>query len=432
MTISAKKLPYILIGGSIGNITEWFNFLLYGYLSPVIAHLFFPTKNKLISLTLTFTVFALSFFARSIGAILFGWIGDKYGRQRALVISLLMMAIPTFLIGCLPTYESIGIASAILLCVLRICQGLSAGGEHTGSAVYILENAPPARKTLCVSLVPATAALGIFISSIAALIIINSFSTAQLLAGGWRTGYWVGTLLCIISLFLRLRMPETPDFKKLQTTHLNRQYTISALFKNSDTLKKLILVFSLASSWGIIYQILFIWMPTYLSEIRHFNHTTALQINILFILILASLIILVGYCADYIKRKHLLYIFSITMLVTAYPLFLMLSYGDVWQIYLAMGIFTFVFSLYLPTSFITMAELFPPQMRYTGFSFGFNVGLAIFGGTCPLVVTYLIKITNNPAAPAWYLTLAAFSVLITCLLLSKNLPTSQKINLITN
>src|SRR5665213_3032574 len=114
--ISNKKIWHIIIGGAIGNLTEWYDFLLYGYLASVIAQLFFPLQNKLMSLTLTFTVFALSFFVRPFGGILFGWIGDTYGRQRALIISLIMMAVPTFLIGCLPTYKSIGIASPILLC----------------------------------------------------------------------------------------------------------------------------------------------------------------------------------------------------------------------------------------------------------------------------------------------------------------------------
>lgn len=135
-----KKIWHIIIGGTIGNFTEWYNFLLYGYLAATISQLFFPSHHQLI---LAFTVFALSFLVRPFGGILFGWIGDTYGRQRALIISLIMMAVPTFLIGCLPTYDNIGIVSPILLCVLRLCQGLSAGGEHTGSAIYIAEYAPP-------------------------------------------------------------------------------------------------------------------------------------------------------------------------------------------------------------------------------------------------------------------------------------------------
>lgn len=410
-----KNIWHIIIGGTIGNLTEWYNFLLYGYLASVISQLFFPAQNKLLSLTLTFTVFALSFFVRPFGGLLFGWIGDTYGRQRALVISLIMMAIPTFLIGCLPTYETIGIASPILLCIFRICQGLSAGGEHTGSAIYVAEYAPPTRRTLWVSTVPTSAALGILISSFASLLIINGFTHEKLLLWGWRTGYWAGTLLCLISLLLRITLPETPYFQKVQKEKSTHRSPISSLVKDSHALKSLFLVFCLASSWGVFYQILFIWMPTYLTHIQHFNNNTALQINSFFMLFFTGLILLMGYCADYISRIFLLIFACVAMFILAYPLFIMLASGVLWQVYVAMGIFTLIFSIFIPTAFVCMVESFNPQIRYTGLSFGFNVGLAIFGGTCPLIATWLIAVTGNNTSPAFYMMLAAVVALFTAL-----------------
>jgi len=409
-----KNIWHIIIGGTIGNLTEWYNFLLYGYLASVISELFFPFKNKLLSLTLVFTVFALSFFVRPLGGIFFGWIGDTYGRQRALVISLIMLAIPTFLIGCLPTYDSIGMASPLLLCIFRICQGLSAGGEHTGSAVYIAEYAPPQHRTLWVSTVPTSAAVGILISSTVSLCIVNDFSNEQLLAWGWRVGFWGGTVLCLISIYLRITLPETPDFKKAQANKINKRYAISTLLKNPDTFKTFCIVFILSSSWGIFYQILFIWMPTYLGEIQNFSNTVALQINSFYIFLFACLILVFGYYADYISRKLLICISCIAMLILAYPLFNMLSSGSLQQVNLAMGIFTLIFSLYVSSTFVIMVESFAVQMRYTGLSFGFNIGLAIFGGTCPLIATWLIEITQNNAAPAFYMMVAAIVALLTC------------------
>lgn len=403
-----KKIWHIIIGGTIGNLTEWYNFLLYGFLASTISQLFFPVQNKLMSLTLAFTVFALSFFVRPFGGILFGWIGDTYGRQRALMISLVMMGIPTFLIGCLPTYTSIGILSPILLCLFRVCQGLSAGGEHTGSAVYIAEYAPPSQRALWVSTVPTSAALGILISSATALLIVNHFTQEQLLAWGWRVGYWIGTLFCIISILLRLTMPETPHFQKNHHKQ-SKRYPISTLIKNPHTLKNLILVIGLASSWGIFYQILFVWMPTYLTHVQHFSNSIALQVNSIFIFCFACLILTVGYFADYIKRKSILRLSCAAMTLLAYPLFIMLSSGSLWQIYIAMGVFTVIFSLYLPTAFVSMVESFDTEIRYTGLSFGFNVGLALFGGTCPLIATWLIEVTGNDASPAFYMILAAIS-----------------------
>lgn len=130
--MTKASIRQIIVGGAIGNLNEWYNFLLYGYLAPEISQLFFPTKSPLLSLMLTFSVFALSFFARPVGALVFGWIGDTLGRQRALLISVSLMAISTLFIACLPTYQHVGLISPILLCLLRICQGLSAGGRAYG------------------------------------------------------------------------------------------------------------------------------------------------------------------------------------------------------------------------------------------------------------------------------------------------------------
>lgn len=410
--ITNRSIWYIIIGGTIGNLAEWYNFLLYGYLATVISQLFFPLQNKLMSLTLTFTIFALSFFVRPLGGILFGWIGDNYGRQRALILSLITITVPTLLIGFLPTYNTIGIASPLLLCIFRILQGLSAGGEHTGSAIYLAEYAPPTRRSLWVSTVPTSAAIGILISSATSLLIINSFTSEQLLAGGWRVGYWAGTLLCLISIFLRLKMPETPHFQHTQTTKQKR-HPIKSLIKNSSTLKNLIIVFFLASSWGVFYQILFIWMPTYLMNVQNLEQSIALTINNYFIMFFACLILVVGFCADYIKRKLILMVACLAMIILAYPLFIMLSSNNLMKIYIAMAIFTVIFSLYLPTAFVSMIESFTSEVRYTGLSFGFNTGLAIFGGTCPLIATWLIEVTQNSLAPAFYMIIAALFALLT-------------------
>ncbi len=413
MSYKQKNIWHIIIGGTIGNLTEWYNFLLYGYLASAISHVFFPSHNQLLSLTLTFTVFAMSFFVRPFGGILFGWIGDTYGRQRALIISLTMMAIPTFLIGCLPSYNSIGILSPILLCLFRICQGLSAGGEHTGSAVYVAEYAPPQRRTLWISTVPTSAALGILISSLAALFIVNIFSQEQLLAWGWRTGYWAGTLLCVISLLLRVTLPETPAFQKLQQRKINRRSSLAVLFSDPNAIKKVFLVISLASAWGVFYQILFIWMPTYLANINHFSNSVTLQINSFFLALFICLIVVVGYCADYISRKVLLIAASIGIFIFSYPFFMLLSSGSLVEVCIAMTIFTVLFCLFIPTAFVCMIEAFDTPIRYSGLSFGFNVGLAIFGGTCPLIATWLIEVTGNNKSPALYLMLFAVIAFIT-------------------
>lgn len=410
-----KKIALIIIGGTIGNVAEWYNFLLYSYLATTMAQLFFPTQHPWTALILTYVVFALGFLARPLGGVFFGWLGDTHGRQRALIISQTMMAVPALLIGCLPTFNSIGVLSPILLCLLRICQGLSAGGEHTGSAIYIAEYAPVKQRSLWVSLVPASAALGMLISSMTVLFIVHGFTPSQLLAWGWRVGYWAGTLLCVIGIVLRLALPETPSFQKTRSENSQTRYPIFKFVKEADTLKALWIVLSLASSWGVIYQILFVWMPTYLVQAQRLSHSLTLAINSASILLFACLLLGVGYLADFIPRKYLLIASSVAMIVLAYPLFTLLAVGSLWQIYIAMAIFTAIFSLYLPAAFVSMIEAFDTKIRCTGLSLGFNLGLSIFGGTCPLLVTWLIAITKNNAAPAFYMILAALCTLLTSL-----------------
>ena len=401
-SINYKKTAHIILGGAIGNLAIWYNFLLYGYLAFVISPLFFPTQNKCLSLMLTFTVFSLSFFARPFGGILFGWIGDHYGRQRALFFSLILMAIPTFFIGCLPTYHHIGIASPTLLCIFRTLQGLSAGGEDTGAAIYLAEHAPTKRRTLWVSTVPATAAIGILISSAAALWIVNHFTHTQLFSWGWRVGFWSGALLCLVSLSLRLKLPETPYFQKIQIEAGTNRFPVLFLIKDPQALRGCLLVFCLASAWGVLYQILFIWMPTYLMHAQQVSNTTALQINTFFMLCFTGLILVFGYIADYISRRLLLTLTCSTLLIFAYPLFILLASGSLWQIYFAMGVLTLLFSIFIPAAFVCMLEAFKTQARYTGLSLGFNLGLAIFGGTSPLILTGLIHLTHNMLSPALY------------------------------
>ncbi|MCD6047929.1 MAG: proP 2 [Gammaproteobacteria bacterium] len=398
----------ITIGATIGSLCEWYNFLLYGYLAPIISQLFFPTQNKLLSLILTFFAFALSFLARPLGGLLFGWIGDNHGRQHALLTSLALIGAAALGLALLPTYQQIGIASPILLCTIRIFQGFSAGGEHTGSAIYLAETAPANRQAFWVSLVPSSTAIGILISSLTALALLKHFSSAQLLSGAWRIGYFAGFLLCLISFCWRLFLPESPLFQKPNDNKL----VLAELIKSQTNFKKLLFVFGLSSSWGIMYQILFVWMPTYLSQIHLLSHAQTLSMNSILLFIFALLILLTAWIADYVNKDALLKISAVALLAFAYPIFKMLNTDSLSLVYVGLGIFTLLFSIFLSTAWINMVQAFPVNIRYTGLSLGFNLGLAFFGGTCPLVVTWLIEATGSKTSPAWYMIFAAVMALV--------------------
>lgn len=196
----------------------------------------------------------------------------------------------------------------MVLFILRAVQGLSIGGEHTGSAIFIAEHAPPQHRTLWVSSVPISAALGILTSSAAALLLVTFFNEDQLYSWGWRVGFAVGALLCFVSVLLRLGMPESPYDQQIKKEINHKSSPILDLIRDKETFKNLLITFSLASSWGIFYQTFFIWMPTFLTKVIHFTENNALQVNSFYLLIFAALLVIVGYFADRYDRRSLLHL----------------------------------------------------------------------------------------------------------------------------
>jgi MHS family proline/betaine transporter-like MFS transporter len=179
----------VAFSGMVGNILEWYDFTLYGYLAVILSQLFFPSENETVSLLASFGAFAVGFFFRPLGSVLFGYIGDKYGRKKALIISIFLMAIPTFLIGLLPTYQQIGILAPILLTFFRILQGLSTGGEYTTSVTFVVEHAPKDRRGFFGSINLLGAVIGIMFGSLMGAFLTSTFDKETLLDWGWRVGF---------------------------------------------------------------------------------------------------------------------------------------------------------------------------------------------------------------------------------------------------
>jgi MFS transporter, MHS family, proline/betaine transporter len=205
-----------IIAGCIGNVLEWYDFAIYGFFAPVIAGLFFPSEDKLASLISTFGVFAIGFLMRPVGSVIFGILGDKLGRKRALEISVVMMAIPTTFIGVLPTYSHIGIAAPMLLTLLRLFQGASVGGEFTGSISFVVEHAPKNRRGFYSSWTIFSLLGGILLGSAIASLITNILPKEAVDEWGWRIAFLLGIALGLFGLYLRIGLEDPPDFKRLK------------------------------------------------------------------------------------------------------------------------------------------------------------------------------------------------------------------------
>ncbi|WP_457639938.1 MFS transporter [Persephonella sp.] len=400
-----RKHSKTLFAGMIGNVLEWYDFVVYGFLAVIIGELFFPSDDPMVSLLKSFGVFAVGFVMRPVGAVLFGYIGDRYGRKKALTISIVMMAVSTTAIGLLPTYAQIGILAPTLLVVLKLLQGLSVGGEYTTSVSFIVEHAPENRRGLFGSVGILGAVVGILLGSASGAVITKILPEDDLYSWGWRVLFFTGILLGLVGYYIRRNIDESPKFMELEYEGMVDKQPVVDVFRKA--FKEFVKTFSLSTFQAVGFYTIFVYIANHLSVFVKMPKATALTINTISMVVLAVLIPFFGWLSDKIGRKPII-LFSTGFTVAAsYPLFKYISSGSVNDALIGQIVFAVIvagFMAILPT---TLVEIFPTNIRNSGYSIGYNLPFAIFGGTAPLIATYLIKITGDINAPAFYLIFAA-------------------------
>lgn len=398
------KQKKVVLAGAIGNALEWYDFTIYAFFVSIIAKQFFPNKDPFISLLATFGVFAAGFLVRPLGAILFGYIGDHTGRKKALVISMIMMSFPTFLIGILPTYNTIGILAPILLIGLRIIQGLAVSGELTTATVFLIEHADTNRRGIAGSLAMAGCLGGMVLSSILTTVLSELVSDTQLASWGWRIPFLLGGLIGVLGLIIRLRSIEPAVYKQAQANQKNKTHPVSVLGHISTlNFHNLSIGIFLTSIMAIANYFLIAYFNTFLIETQGLPLRAVMMINTIALSVQIMMTLLIARLSDYTGRNGLLGIGIISLMVVAYPVFWLLTQHD---IYLALaGEVLFAMAAGFLTGLIptTLAEMFDTYNRNMGISISYNVSLALFGGTAPLVAIALVASTHNIFAPAWYL-----------------------------
>ena len=366
-----------LLAGMMGNVMEWYDFGLYGYFAPILARLFFPSEDSLSSLIATFGVFAAGFLMRPVGAAIFGHFGDRIGRKRTLAASVLLMAIPTGLIGLLPTHAQAGVAAPILLTLMRLLQGASVGGEYTGSILFLVEHAPPERRGLVGSVSPFSASLGILLGSAVGAVLTSLVSTAALESWAWRLPFLFGFLIGGLGLFLRMGVTETPSFEALQKEQGVARFPIVEALKHDW--KPLLAAVGLSVINGATFYLVFVFLTTYLSREVHIPIDEALTINTISMLVMAPMLLFFGWLSDRIGRKPPQVRAALAILVAAYPFFMLLENGDFavdLSVQIAFGLFLAAAVGPQPTYLV---ELIPARARYTVLSVGYNLALGVFG-----------------------------------------------------
>ncbi len=393
----------VILAGVVGNVLEWYDFALYGYLAPVISLLFFPNDRELISLLETYGVFAAGFVMRPVGAVVFGYIGDRISRRTELFLSVILMAIPTFLLGLLPDYQHIGIAAPVMLILLRLVQGLSVGGEFTGSVTYVAETAPQSRRGFTASFANVGSTLGILLGLATVTLITHFLSDVQLQTWGWRLPFLIGGLLGLVGLYIRKNLPVSETFAE----H-HRENQVPLVVALQQSLKPMLQAMVYVGGYASVSYIAMVYIPTYLDRFTDLSRSTVLIMNGTALVSQLTLIPLSGWLSDTtLRRRSWLLLTSLGVMVGGIPAFWLLMQTNIAGVWLAQLGLAVLIVPFLAVSPAMMVELFPTETRLTAYSISFNLGASLMGGTSLLVCTWLIEVSGNLQAPAFYLVLCA-------------------------
>ncbi len=411
----ASTLRRVISGASIGNAVEWYDFAIYGFLATSIAANFFPSGNDTAALLKTFAIFAAAFVMRPLGGLVFGPLGDRVGRQRVLAVVILLMSGSTLAMGLLPTYQAIGVLAPTLLLFLRCLQGFSAGGEYGGGASYLAEYASDSRRGLIVTFIAWSGVVGFLLGSVTVTLLQTALGDAAMQSWGWRIPFLIAGPLGLVGLYIRLRLADTPAFEALAETD---EIARSPLREAVQTAWRPILqVIGVMIIFNVGYYVVFTYLPTYFSTTLKFSKTTAFVSITVACLVAIVLILPLAALSDRIGRRPLLLAGTLAFAVFAYPLFLLMNSGSVGAAIAGHAALAAIESVYISVAVSASVELFATRVRYSGFSIGYNVCVAAFGGTTPYMVAWLTGSTGNHLAPAFYVTAAAVVSLVAVLTL---------------
>ena len=397
----------VLAAGLIGNVMEWYDFGIYGYFAVAIGANFFPAADPVSSTLAAFAVFAVGFLARPLGGVLFGHVGDRIGRKRALTASVVLMAVPTVLIGLLPTHAQIGALAGAALVFLRLLQGLAVGGEFPSSITYAVEHSDARQRGRDGSWMAVGAIIGILLGSAVGALISSVLSADMLGAWGWRIPFLLGVVVGVVGLWLRRRLPETP----LAPRGPGRQRLpiLLALETEGRTMLRIML---LCLPNGIAFYTLFVFVVSYLQTYVHVPEREALEVNTISMMVFVGWILLGGVLSDRLGRKPVAIAAMAGLLLFAWPLFELLDHPRFAYMLAAQLCFAAVMGLYVGQLPALLVEALPGKVRCTALSLSFNFSVGLFGGLTPLVATWLIQRTGDEMVPALMLMMVAAVTLL--------------------
>ncbi|MCU1264325.1 MAG: major facilitator superfamily transporter [Acidobacteria bacterium] len=451
--VHGYQIWQVIAASAVGTMIEWYDFYIFGSLAIVISPLFYPSGNNTLALIAYLSTFAVGFVVRPFGALFFGRIGDLVGRKYAFLVTLLIMGGATASIGFLPTYATIGLAAPIILLLIRILQGLALGGEYGGAAVYVAEHVPDQRRGFYTSFIQITATLGLFVSLVVVLFVQNAMSRETFSAWGWRIPFIISIFLVGISLYIRLRMKESPIFRQLKSAGMSSAQPLKEAFTQWVNLKRvLISLFGATAGQGVVWYTGQFYALFYLQTILRVNGRSANYIVAIALLLGMPFFVLFGALSDRIGRKWIMMLGCLLATLSYLPIYRamqmaagsgvvtavsqrnsitgaisltpqtmvngalkpaaeVLSYTD-FSAFLSNAIaWKLILLVFIQVIFVTMVygpiaaylvEAFPAKIRYTSLSLPYHIGNGVFGGLLPLIGLAVIAQTGNIYAGLYY------------------------------
>ena len=457
--ISRTKIWQVIGASSVGTMIEWYDFYIFGSLALTISPLFYPPGNDTFAYIAYLATFAVGFVVRPFGALFFGRIGDLVGRKYAFLVTLLIMGGATAVIGFLPTYAQIGIAAPIILLLIRVLQGLALGGEYGGAAVYVAEHVPDKSRGFYTSFIQITATLGLFMSLAVILIVQNTMSPEQFAGkteamGGWRIPFLISIFLVAISLYIRLRMQESPIFQHVKASGMTSANPLIEAFTKWENLKRvLISLFGATAGQGVVWYTGQFYALFFMQSILNVNATSANYIVAIALLMGMPFFVFFGWLSDRIGRKWIILAGCLLAVLTYFPIYKAMqsvagsnvvtttsqrnavtgaysltpqtidqsgalvtapkvlpytSIGDLLSNSTAWGLILLIF---IQVIWVTMVygpiaaylvEAFPAKIRYTALSLPYHIGNGVFGGLLPVIGLSVVAQTGNIYAGLYY------------------------------
>ena len=448
------KIWNVIAASAVGTMIEWYDFYIFGSLATVISPLFYPQGNNTLALIAYLSTFAVGFVVRPFGALFFGRIGDLVGRKYAFLVTLLIMGGATSLIGFLPTYATIGLAAPIILLVIRVLQGLALGGEYGGAAIYVAEHVPDARRGFYTSFIQITATLGFFVSLAVSLTVQHFMSKEAFGSWGWRIPFLISIFLVGISLYIRLRMKESPIFQSLKSAGMTSAKPLKEAFTKWNNLKQvLISLFGATAGQGVVWYTGQFYALFYLQTVLNVNGTSASYLIAIALLRGMPFFLVFGALSDRIGRKRIMMLGCLLAAVSYIPIYRamqsaagsnvvtaspvrnaatgsisslaprtyvdgafqaakeVLPYSDFASLVSNLIAWKLILLVFIQVIFVTMVygpiaaylvEAFPARIRYTSLSLPYHIGNGIFGGLLPLIGVYVVAATGNIYAGLYY------------------------------